>query len=260
MKLFFYLSVVFLLLCQSCKKDALVAQDYTELRAHVRGFFEVFALSEIITNQFEFNVIDSFYESKGMDSFYADRVFPYEDGRDRKGKASFSFKNALASDSTVFTNYYDYYRDSIHITGKLVVAEISRIPGSVRTKKSISGALNFKYINGTVADVSYSMIQTPTSDKREYIYSGSIHTHLNNGKTASTIITVPIKNTGKDPGGSYLKTTRPYFGQGILRTSSQKGSGVLIFGYDKNGYTDDFLYIGFPDDNDLQLNMRMANY
>ncbi len=253
---------ILLILFGACKKDVPQPNDYTELRAHVRGYFEVFAVSEILTNRFEFLQLDSFFNKvSGQDSFISNGIFNYNDGRRRIGQFNFGFKNILADSNTTYNCHFDYFRDSIAIKGQLKIQSMGFIPNTTKTKKSIKGKLIFKYNTATEATVVYDLIQIPTNNQRNYSYEGQISTTLNNGKTAKTNITVPIENVSQSKSGAFnLNFIRPIFGQGSLTTSSQKGVGVMIFGYDPNGFEDDFLYIGFPEDNDLQMNMRMQLY
>lgn len=243
------------------KEKPLVYRDYTALRSHVRAYFEVFALSESLSQQLEYNTVTNYVNIEGgtIDTLkLIDNTLKYNDSRQRKGNILITYDYTLSAPINTFTYYLDYYRDSFHVTGEIKIKELSVPINKVQSKK-ITGTISFKYLDGTTAVNTIDMIQKPLSIG-DYEYTGNLRSTISNGDTAYSENIIPMQNTAWD-GSNNFSFIRPWFGESTLYSSKQKGKGRMIFGYRKEyQFRDDYLYIGFPQDNDLQLNMRMQLY
>lgn len=252
-----------ILLGNCTKEKSLVYEDYTALRAHLRAHFEVFALSEVLTKYVDYNEdLTNFVNIEGgiIDTLKHTGKLDYRDSRERNGEITITYDFNLGYPANTFNYQINYYRDSLHITGKLTLKEqfvLNKIP-----KKIITGEIQIETLEGTISKHLIDMVHIPvnTGNSGDFQYTGSIKTSLNNGDTAYSYTIVPIENTGWD-GSNNFHFIRPWFGESTLFTSKQKGKGRMVWGYKRDyQFRDDFLYIGFPEFNDLQLNMRMQLY
>ncbi|MBL7813244.1 MAG: hypothetical protein JNL57_13565 [Bacteroidetes bacterium] len=248
----------------SCsKEEPLKFEDYTALRAHLRAHFEVFALSEVLTKYVDYNEDTSNFkniEGGLIDTLKHTGDLVYNDSRQRNGDIIATYDLLLSNPANTFNFTFNYYRDSLHITGNLQMIE--QFVLNKKPKKAITGVIQISTLDGTVSQHTVDMVQTPLNlgNSNDFQYTGSIRTKLNNGDTAYSYTIVPIENTFWD-GTSNLSFIRPWFGESTLFTSKQHSKGRMIWGYKRDyQFRDDFLYIGFPEQNDLQLNMRMQLY
>ncbi|MCC7299340.1 MAG: hypothetical protein IT244_13480 [Bacteroidia bacterium] len=243
------------------KEEPLKYNDYTALRSHLRAHLEVFALSESLSQQLEYNITTNYLNIEGgsIDTLkLVGDILKYKDSRQRKGKILITYDYTLSAPINTFTFDLDYYRDSFHVTGTIKIKELS-VPINDAQPKNITGTINFEYLDGKTVVNTIDMVQKPLG-RSDYEYTGNIHTKVSNGDSAYSTTIVPIKNTYWD-GSNNFSFIRPWFGENELHTSQQKGKGRMIWGYrDDYQFRDDYLYIGFPQDNDLQLNMRMQLY
>lgn len=245
------------------KEKPLNFEDYSVLRAHLRAHFEVFALSESLSKYADYSEDTSNFkniEGGVIDTLKHSGMLKYNDSRDRNGNIIITYDHSLADSANTFNLLVNYFRDSLHIMGKLLVKE--ELVVNKKPKKKITGEIKIETLTGITSVHQIDMEQHPMNlnNSNDYQYFGSIFTKLNTGDTAMSFTLVPIENTNWD-NNSNLDYIRPWFGESTLFTSQNIGKGRMIWGYKRDyQFRDDFLYIGFPQDNDLQLNMRMQLY
>jgi hypothetical protein len=259
MRLLFLMLIGSLVLFSCTKEKPLQYGDYTAIRAHLRAHLEVFALTESLSKQIEFQGTENFKLKDGgaVDTLLLKGVLDYNDSRPRQGDFIITFDKPLTDTDNLFRFNVNYYRDSLHITGYLDILEIA-ITNKIATKQ-VRGELQLVSLDGTTSKHIVDFTQLPQG-VYDFEYSGNLRTQLNTGDTAYSETVVPIKNTAWD-GSNLFSFIRPWFGESSLYTSKQKGPGRMIWGYRAEyQFRDDFLYVGFPEDNDLQLNMRMQLY
>jgi hypothetical protein len=259
MRKLFFITAWIVVLASCTKEKPLEFGDYTALRSHLRAHFEVFALTESLSKHTEFGGLDSVKQIEGgaIDTLRFIGSLKYNDSRSRNGRFQVTFDQTFAAPNNHFHFELDYYRDSLHITGYLDVEETA--VNQLLATKHITGVLEVETRDGIKSTHEIDMVQKPEG-QYDYEYTGKLNTKLSSGDTAFSETLVPIKNTAWD-GSNLFSFIRPWFGESTLYTSKQKGKGRMVWGYrPEYQFRDDFLYVGFPEDNDLQLNMRMQLY
>lgn len=251
----------------SCSKDPLPkGANYIETRHSMRILLETTTIMECITNYMHYGVQENFsLITDGMSSTPDTLVLsagPYNnDARTRTGSLLLTFTGDLKDDNNNLITSFDYYRDSMHITGSLVYQNTTD-----SLVKNIIGEINIVYLDGNKVSAAFSYVQIHSLGNQQfpkgyYEYTGSFegqdHTSQSifSANIHEPLILYECNNYGSTNESTYHIQYIQY-GNMILKTTAQ-GEGAMWFGY--NGSCDKYVVVLW-DEKEIQLNMNMDLY
>jgi hypothetical protein len=178
-----------------------------------------------------------------------------DDKHKRSGSISVNYFGSLTKDTNkIILDFVNFKTNEIQVSGQLVLQENSATFGSPYpgiNAYSISGTLNFSYLNGNTASASYTL-----NYQYQYDY-GSFVNGVVNGTNQLGQVYTSASSTNLKRGSLYqnISNSYPVFYNGKYELTEGSKSGFVWY-----GYKDECDNYGFTEWADSKFNFFLEDY